>query len=51
VRWANIRDAMLIAGMVAIAFGSALVSGLITYPNPAHRVALANIEQLFRHWP
>jgi hypothetical protein len=50
VGWGNIRDAMLIAGLVVITFGSALVSALVTYPNPAHRVILANIEQLFPHW-
>jgi hypothetical protein len=45
--WAKIRDAMLIAGLVVIAFGSALVSALMAYPNPAHRQLLATIEQVF----
>jgi hypothetical protein len=45
--WAKIRDATLIAGLVVIAFGSAFVSALMTYSNPAHRQLLATIEQVF----
>ena len=45
----KIRDAMLIAGLVVITLGSALVSTLATYPNPAHRQLLAKMEQLFPH--
>jgi hypothetical protein len=51
VGWAKIRDAMLIAGLVVITLGSALVSTLATYPNPAHRQLLAKMEQLFPRWP
>ena len=45
--WAKIRNAMLIAGLVVTAFGSAFVSALMTYPNPAHHQLLATIEQVF----
>jgi hypothetical protein len=45
--WAKIRDAMLIAGLVVIAFGSAFVSALMAYPNSGHRQLLATIEQVF----
>jgi hypothetical protein len=41
---------MLIAGLVVIALGSALVSTLATHPNQAHRQLLAKIEQLFPRW-
>jgi hypothetical protein len=51
VGWRKIRDAMLIAGLVVTALGSAFVSALVTYPNPAHRQLLATIEQLFPRWP
>ena len=47
VGWAKILDAVLIAGLVVIAFGSAFVSALMTYPNPAHHQLLATIEQVF----
>jgi hypothetical protein len=47
VGWAKIRDAVLIAGLGVIAVGSAFVSALMTYPNPAHRQLLATIEQVF----
>jgi hypothetical protein len=47
VGWAKIRDAVLTAGLGVIAIGSAFVSALVAYPNPAHRQLLATIEQLF----
>jgi hypothetical protein len=51
VGWRKIRDAALIAGLTLIALSSALVSALVTYPNPAHRQLLATIERLFPRWP
>jgi hypothetical protein len=48
---AKIRDAVLIAGLVAISIGSAFLSALVTFPNPAHRQLLAAIEQLLPRWP
>jgi hypothetical protein len=38
---------MLIAALAVVAFGSALMSALVAYPNPAHRQLLGTIEQLF----
>jgi hypothetical protein len=46
VGWAIIRDAVLTAGLGMIAVGSAFLSALVTYPNPAHRQLLATIEQV-----
>jgi hypothetical protein len=47
VRWAKFSNAMLIAALAVIAFGSALLSALVAFPNGTHRQLLATIEQLF----